>query len=182
MASLAPDQAGVKRKRTETSVSPPNEQRTALDAVDSRLVAALQRDARTSIRGLSREVGMSAGAISERLERLETRGIIRGYTIDVDPAALGFGMEVLIGIQTNQHRGLHETVTDLMTVTEVAQVQLVTGRWDLVVRLQLRDHEHLREVLLGEIWQMPDFQHSESMIVLQSFQPRGPTPTLPHSD
>lgn len=146
-----------------------------LDSIDWRLLDLLHADARTSIRALARQVGMSAGAISERLERLEARGIIRGYRIDVDPAALGYGMQVLVGIQVAQNRPLADTIAELLTVPEVTDVDMVTGRWDLSVRLQVRDQSHLREVLLSRIWSIPDFRHSESMVVLEGHRSaRGP--------
>jgi len=148
-----------------------------LDKVDRQLLALLQGDARTSVRGLAREVGMSAGAVGERLERLETRGVIRGYRVEVDPRALGFGLEVLIGLQVTQRRPLQQTVAELLSVPEVVEVQIVTGRWDLFVVLRLRDQEHLRDTLLSDIWQIPDFQHSESMIVLDRYvHPDGSAP------
>lgn len=149
------------------------ESATSLDAVDRRLLHLLHADARTSIRALAREIGMSAGAIGERLERLESRGVICGYRVDIDPATLGYGMQVLVGIQVAQRRPLEETITDLLAVPEVTHVDMVAGRWDLTVRLQLRDQGHLREVLLERIWSMPDFRHSESMIVLEGHKSRG---------
>jgi DNA-binding Lrp family transcriptional regulator len=146
-----------------------------LDDVDRRLLDLLHADARMSIRSLAREVGMSAGAISERLERLESRGVIRGYRVDVDPAALGLGMHVLVGLQVTQHRPLSETIAELLAVPEVTDVDMVAGRWDLSVRLQVRDQNHLRDVLLTKIWSIPDFRHSESMVVLEGHRSsRGP--------
>jgi DNA-binding Lrp family transcriptional regulator len=146
-----------------------------VDAVDRQLLDLLHADARMSIRALARQIGMSAGAISERLERLESRGVIRGYRVDVDPAALGLGMRVLVGIQVAQSRPIAETIADLLAVPEVTDVDMVAGRWDLSVRLQVRDQNHLRDVLLEKIWSIPDFRHSESMVVLEGHRSsRGP--------
>lgn len=138
-----------------------------LDSVDLRLIELLSEDARTSVRGLARAIGMSAGAVGERLERLEARGVIRGYRVDVDAAALGLGLEVLIGVELSQHRELIETMTSLRELPEVVEVDLVTGRWDLVVRLRLRDQAHLKEVLTKDIWALESLRHTESMIVLE---------------
>jgi hypothetical protein len=44
----------------------------------------------------------------------------------------------------------------------------VTGRWDLVLTLLVRDQNHLREVLLADVWSVADFQHSETMIILDT--------------
>jgi DNA-binding Lrp family transcriptional regulator len=152
---------------------------SVLDSVDRQLLDLLHADARLSIRSLARQVGMSAGAISERLERLEARGVIRGYRVDVDPAALGLGMRVLVGIQVAQHRPLAETIAELLDIPEVTEVDMVAGRWDLSVRLQVRDQAHLRDVLVAKIWSIPDFRHSESMVVLEGHRSaRGPADNL----
>lgn len=140
-----------------------------LDAIDRKLLQVLREDARISVRGLARVIGMSAGAVGERLERLEARGVIKGYRVDIDPAALGLGLEVLIGIELSQHQAVVETMDTLRNVPEVVQVELVTGRWDVVVRLRLRDQEHLKDVLTSSVWKIPSVRHSESMIVLESF-------------
>ncbi len=84
-------------------------------------------------------------------------------------------MQVLVGIQVAQNRPLPETIAELLTVPEVTDVDMVSGRWDLSVRLQVRDQSHLRDVLLSRIWSIPDFRHSESMVVLEGHHsPRGP--------
>lgn len=137
-----------------------------LDDIDRRLLSMLQTDARISVRRLARAIGMSAGAVGERLGRLEARGVIRGYGVDLDPQALGLGLQVLVGLQVSQRRSISATVNELLAVDEVVEVKIVTGRWDLFVVLLLRDQIHLRDVLLSSIWVIPDFQHSESMIVL----------------
>lgn len=139
-----------------------------IDAVDRSLLRQLQSDPRISVRGLARAIGMSAGAVGERLERLEARGVVRGYRVDIDPAALGIGLEALIGIELAQHQSVLETMRTLREVPEVAQVELVTGRWDLVVRLRLRDPQHLKDILTHDVWNIQNVRHSESMIVLES--------------
>jgi DNA-binding Lrp family transcriptional regulator len=88
-------------------------------------------------------------------------------------------MEVLVGIQVAQHRPLAQTITELLAVPEVRDVDMVAGRWDLSVRLQVRDQIHLRDVLLTKIWSIPDFRHSESMVVLEGHRStRGPADYL----
>jgi Lrp/AsnC family leucine-responsive transcriptional regulator len=140
----------------------------AVDAVDRKLLQHLQGDARISVRGLARAIGMSPSAVGERLERLEERGVIRGYHVDVDAAALGLGLEVLIGVELSQHQSVVDTMQVLRTLPEVQRVELVTGRWDLVVRLRVRDQQHLKDVLTEDVWMIPNLRHSESMIVLES--------------
>jgi len=138
-----------------------------VDDIDQALLRQLAEDARRSNREISRIIGMSAGAISERIERLEDAGIIRGYHADVDPAALGFPIQVLIGLQVSQGNPVDDTLDSLFEVPEVASVSLVTGQWDFVVELRVRDQNHLREVLIGKVWSLPIFRHSETMVTLE---------------
>ena len=139
-----------------------------VDDTDRELLRLLGADPRASVRALARAIGMSAGAVGERLERLQERGVIRGFSLDVDPAALGFGLEVLVAIELRQGNPVESTIALLWTIPEVGSIQLVTGRWDLVLTLLVRDQQHLREVLLGSVWSVADFQHSETMIILET--------------
>lgn len=140
-----------------------------LDSVDRRLLELLTADPRMSTRALARAIHMSPSAVGERVDRLEKRGIIRGFHLDVDPSALGYGLEVVVAIQLRQGNPVRDTVDSLRSIAEVRSVQLVTGRWDLLLTFLVRDQHHLREILLGEVWSVADFQHSESMIILQTW-------------
>lgn len=139
-----------------------------VDDIDRRLLHLLGTDPRASVRSLARAIDMSAGAVGERLERLHERGVIRGFTLDVDPAALGYGLEVLVAIELRQGNPVESTIDMLWGIGEVQSIHLVTGRWDLVLTLLVRDQHHLRDVLLGSVWSVADFQHSETMIILET--------------
>ncbi len=142
--------------------------RPDLDPVDLRLLRLLTEDARLSSRRLGREIGMSPGAVSERVARLERDGVIRAYRADVDPRALGFGMQVIIGLRTEQSPLLEQTFDEVAAIPEVELAHVVAGSWDLVLYLHVRDHEHLRTVILERLWHLSAFRHSETMLVLDS--------------
>ena len=137
-----------------------------VDDVDLQIIALLSQDARRSARSLAREIKMSPGAVSERVTRLEESGVIRGYHADVDPAALGYEMQVVVGLQTDQGPEVTETIKALLAVPEVTSVSVVTGTWDLLVVAHVRDQNHLRDVVLSGLWAMQGFRHSETMLVL----------------
>ncbi|HET6499924.1 MAG TPA: Lrp/AsnC family transcriptional regulator [Amycolatopsis sp.] len=139
-----------------------------LDEIDRKILELLTADARRSSRALAREIGMSPGAVTERVNRLESTGVILGYHADVDAAALGFGMDVLIGTQLAHQQDVDDTVRELLAVDEVQAVHLTTGTWDLVIGLRVSDHLHLREFMLGVLREMPNIQRFEAMIILQS--------------
>ena len=150
----------------------PSRPAPGLDAFDLALLRLLARDARMSQRRLAREVGMSPPAVSERIARLERSGIIRGYRVDVDRTALGFGLVVYVGVVAVQGDDQAQVVRALGALPEVEDVHVVTGPKDLLVRLRVRDHEHLREVLFDRIWNLPGIARTETYISLAHMDPK----------
>jgi Lrp/AsnC family leucine-responsive transcriptional regulator len=145
---------------------------SGLDGLDVAILRLLARDARISQRRLAREVGMSAPAVAERIARLERGGVIRGYRADLDRAALGFGLVVYVGVVAVQGAHQHEVVRALRDLPEVEDIHVVTGPKDLLVRLRLRDHEHLRDVLFDRIWSLPGIDRTETYISLGHMDPK----------
>lgn len=160
-------------KRSTRNCQSPNPPRPDLDPVDIRLLGLLTKDARLSSRRLGREIGMSPGAVSERVARLERDGVIRGYRADVDPRALGFDMQVIIGLRTEQSPLLEEALEEVAAIPEVEHAHVVAGSWDLVLYVHVRDHDHLRSIILERLWRLSTFRHSETMLVLDTRD--GPT-------
>jgi Lrp/AsnC family transcriptional regulator, leucine-responsive regulatory protein len=77
----------------------PSTTKKPLDAVDSRIIEALVRNARVAMSDLAREIGMSPPSVAERVRRLEAAGIIRGYTVEIDAKALGYTLEAIVRIK-----------------------------------------------------------------------------------
>lgn len=143
-----------------------------LDAVDLDLLRLLAADARRSQRALARDLGMSPPAVGERIGRLERSGVIRGYTVDVGWAEVGFPVTVYLAITAVQGYAQAPLVEALRALPEVADVTVVTGTIDLLARLLVRDHNHLRELLLERVWQIPGVQRTETLLTLAEMQPK----------
>jgi DNA-binding Lrp family transcriptional regulator len=146
-----------------------------IDEIDQQIITLLKADGRTSARALARVIGMSPGAVLERVARLESSGVIKGYHAEVDPAALGLNVKVMIGLQIQQEPSLTDIINALTELPEVVDVHVVSGQWDLVVIAQVRDGDHLRDLVLDKVWPIPGFRHSESMLILGSYK-RGDRP------
>jgi len=118
----------------------------AIDATDRLLLGELQEEGRTSVAELGRRVGLSAPAVAERLQRLESAAAIRGYRAEVDPRALGFSLTAVIRIRPAP-RELAK-VADLARKTpEVVECNRITGDDCYLMRVHLRDVEHMEEVI-----------------------------------
>jgi Lrp/AsnC family transcriptional regulator for asnA, asnC and gidA len=137
-----------------------------LDQVDLRLLLLLSRDARLSQRSLARELGMSPPAIAERIARLERQSVITGYGVRLNWGALGFDSPVYLTITAVQGYQQGAIMDELAALPEVDEVLLVTGAFDMLVRLRVRDVRHLRELLLNQIWQIEGIQRTETSITI----------------
>jgi Lrp/AsnC family leucine-responsive transcriptional regulator len=135
-----------------------------LDDVDLNLLALLAADSRISQRQAARVMHMSAPAIGDRMARLERLGVIRGYTIDIDWSVLGYPVQVYLSVTA--HNSPASVLRALNEISEVQEISLVSGSIDMLARLRVRDHAHLRQVLLDKIFQIPGVQRTETMICI----------------
>lgn len=97
-----------------------------LDRLDIAILEALQDNARTPLSEVGRRVGLSQPATSERVKRLEDRGIITGYAVRLDPAALGLGMMAIIRLKTS-HEHIKPALRAFAEMPHVIEVHRLTG-------------------------------------------------------
>lgn len=154
-----------------TEVSAPSAPVAEVDELDLALLRELAVDARRSQRALARTVQMSAPAVADRLARLERSGVIRGYRADIDWAALGLPVVVYLAVTAGPGMDLSEIIRAIRALPETQDMSVVTGSLDLLVRLRVRDHAHLRELLLTKIFQITGVQRTETFLSLADVEP-----------
>lgn len=119
---------------------------SALDDVNRRILTALSEDARLSVSEVARRVGMSAPAVRERVNRLEQAGIIRGYRLDVDPAAMG--LPVAAWVRVRPGPGQLPRVAELAARTpEVSECHRISGDDCFLLKVHVPAIEALEDVL-----------------------------------
>jgi Lrp/AsnC family leucine-responsive transcriptional regulator len=117
-----------------------------LDDVDHLLIEELQADARLSLAELGRRVGLTPPAVADRLRRLEDDGTITGYAARVDPRAVGYSLTAVVRIRPAPR--MIVKVADLARATpEVVECLRITGEDCFIMRLHVRDVEHLEELI-----------------------------------
>jgi DNA-binding Lrp family transcriptional regulator len=152
-------------------VASPTTPKVDVDEFDLALLRALAVDARQSQRALARAVKMSPPAIADRLARLERAGAIRGYRVDLDWAALGYPVVVYLAVTAGPGMDLSQIIRAIRALPEAQDMSVVTGGQDLLVRFRVRDHTHLRELLLNSIFQIPGVQRTETYLSLADAEP-----------
>ena len=161
-----------------TDVSAPPTPKADVDELDLALLRVLAVDARQSQRALARAIEMSPPAVADRLARLERSGAIRGYRVDIDWAALGFPVVVYLAVTAGPGMDLSEIIREIQELPEAETMSVVTGSLDLLVRLRVRDHTHLRQLLLTKIFQISGVQRTETLLSVADVEPDNFTATL----
>lgn len=100
--------------------------RAELDPTDIAMIETLQDDGRISVSELGRKIGLSQPATSERLKRLEERGIIKSYGAIIDPASVGLGMIAIIRLRTT-HEYIKTCLKQFSQMPQVIEVLRLTG-------------------------------------------------------
>src|SRR6202044_2395567 len=159
-------------------VSPPPRPEVEVDDFDLALLRALAADSRLSQRAMARQIEMSPPAVADRLARLERSGGIRGYRADIDWAGLGLPVGVYLAVTAGAGMDLSEIIREIRELPEAETMSVVTGSLDLLVRLRVRDHTHLRQLLLGKIFQITGVQRTETFLAIAHIDPDNFTATL----
>jgi DNA-binding Lrp family transcriptional regulator len=119
---------------------------TGIDELDARLIRALNETPRAGVMELARQLGVARGTIQARLEKLQRRGVITGFSPDLDLRALGYTVVAFVSIEIAQGR-LEEVMDHLSPIPEVLEAHATTGQGDLMCRVVARTNEHLQQVI-----------------------------------
>jgi Lrp/AsnC family leucine-responsive transcriptional regulator len=119
-----------------------------LDDVDRRILACLVEDGRSTYDDVGKRVALSAPAVKRRVDRLRARGVLRGFTALVDPAALGATTEALIELFYAPGIGLEAVRESLRPLPEVVEAWSVTGDADCIVRVRATGPQDLERVIM----------------------------------
>jgi Lrp/AsnC family transcriptional regulator, leucine-responsive regulatory protein len=147
-----------------------------IDPVDTRLLEALVRDARTSVADLARTVGLSPPSVSERIKRLEEAGIIEGYTLTIGAKALGLPIAAWLRIRPIP--GQLQKVADILrSLPEIVECDRITGEDCFIARAYVPSVDDL-EKLIDEV--IPYAMTNTSII--QSSPVKRRLPSIPRDE
>lgn len=118
-----------------------------VDDLDHRLLGLLREDGRRTYSDMAGVVGLSVAAVKRRVDRLQEIGVITGFTVRVDHAKLGWGVEAFTELRYTGSTGVADIVATATTVPEVQAVYTIAGDPDALVHLRVRDVPHLQHVI-----------------------------------
>ncbi|PUA18074.1 Lrp/AsnC family transcriptional regulator [Glaciimonas sp. PCH181] len=149
-----------------------------LDRYDRILLRTLQARGRASNVELSEQVNLSAPQCYRRVQRLEHEGIIRGYTAQVDPAAIGLGVTafVSLNIAREQFKQVRKLEKAIRAFPEILECYTISGDFDYLLKVVARDLKSLSAFLTDRLMQVPGVAGVKSMVCLEEIKPASPLP------
>ncbi len=142
-----------------------------VDTIDQKILRHLISNARMPFLEIARECGISGAAIHQRVKKLEEGGVITGSRLEIDPKALGNDVCAYVGIQISQSNFYHDVIEALKSIPEIVECHFITGKYSIFIKLYCKDNEHLMNVILNIIQEIPGVSQTETFLSLdQSFE------------
>lgn len=119
-----------------------------MDSIDRRIVDLLRTNARLPYAELARQVGLSPPAVQERVGKLESTGVIRGYRAEVTPESVGLGVTALIGIVQEAGTEIDDVVTGLQEVPEIESCYFLAGDESFLLKVRVGTMAELEQLIV----------------------------------
>lgn len=141
-----------------------------LDDIDKKILAFLQDNARIPSSTIAKKIGMANSAVSERMRKLEEKGVISGYEARINVAALDLSLTAYIFVRTNETAANWETADELAKVSQIQEVHNIAGEDCYLVKARVRDTRALGKLLRDDIGSISTVISTKTTIVLETFK------------
>jgi Lrp/AsnC family leucine-responsive transcriptional regulator len=157
------------RKTEKKRQSPAGRGGVVLDAIDRGILSLLQRDARMTSVELARRVRLSPPGLQKRVRRLEQAGVVERYVTLVSREALGLDLLCFVQVTLVRHEpravaGFREAVRAL---PEVLECHHLTGEFDYLLKVVVRNHRHLEQFLVDQLTPAPGVDRIRTSLALR---------------
>ena len=140
-----------------------------LDRIDYEIVRLLRNNARLSNKEPAAKIGLAPSSCFVRVRGLQREGVLRGYHAEVDPKALGVGIQAMISIRLQRHtQSIVESFrAHTLALPEVRQLYHVAGGNDFLVHVWARDSEHLLDLVMTSFTAREEIAHIETGLIFE---------------
>lgn len=139
----------------------------SVDRIDFEIIRHLQNDGQISNKSLAAQVGLAPSTCHERVRQLHTEKVITGVHADIQLKALGIGLEAIyfIGLTKHSRDVVENFQREIEQMPEVRSIYLVSGQYDFLVHVAVRDTDHLRNLALDSITIRPEVTGFETVLI-----------------
>lgn len=138
-----------------------------IDNVDLKILTHLMEDAKTPYTEIAKKVYVSGGTVHVRMKKLEELGVVKGTTLSMDYAKLGYDVTCFMGIFLQRSSLYDEVVQELKKIQEIVKIHYTTGNYNIFIKIHCKDTKHLREVLHDKIQKVEGIERTETFISLE---------------
>ena len=150
--------------------------KTMLDNFDSKAIAKLMANARTTWAELGACLGLSAPAAAERVRKLEERGVIRGYAALVDPEALGCGLAAFVEVTLERPEHRAAFLAKVHGTPEILECHHLAGDDDYCLKIRCSGARRLEQLISEDLKALPGLARTRTTVILSTVKE---TPGLP---
>ena len=149
-----------------------------MDALDQKILAALQRDARIKNADLARELGVAASTMLERVRRLEERGYFNGFKAVVNPEKLGLTVQAMVSVSLGRHstNTIRPFEQAVKSIPHILVCYHVTGRFDYILHVVAKNLNHLGLLVKEQIASIAGVDKTETFLVFSEIKNDGGYP------
>ena len=143
-----------------------------LDAIDRRILRALQADGRMTYDVLAAQVSLSPSATLRRVKRLEEAKVIAGYVALIEPERVGLGLTAYLNVRLEKHSEVHKRnpmdlfKASVQTWPEVVECAALTGEMDYLLRVVVEDMAHYSRFIMDTLLKHPSVEDCKTSFVL----------------
>jgi Lrp/AsnC family leucine-responsive transcriptional regulator len=140
----------------------------SVDALDRKILSELMQNGRVTLSELSEKLGLSSPSLSDRIRKLEKKGIIRGFTVLVDPEKTGYSL--LAFLEVTLEKPLHrKPFLDLVAdMEEVLECHHMAGDYDYLLKVRCRNTAHLEEIVSDRLKSLDGIARTRTSIALST--------------
>jgi Lrp/AsnC family leucine-responsive transcriptional regulator len=149
-----------------------DQQRKNFDETDLRILSILLKDSRTPLQEISTAINLSTTSCWNRIKRMSDIGILEAYTVKLDLARLGYNDTVIVQVTLDSHseETLYKFGKELESIPEVLEASLISGDYDYLVRIAVKDTRDYERLLRERLYKIPGIRHSKSSFVLRTLK------------
>jgi DNA-binding Lrp family transcriptional regulator len=141
-----------------------------MDDVDEDILAELRKDAKVSLKQMSKKFGIPLSTLYQRIKKMEELGVIKNYTVELDWRKLGFGIKayILVYVDTTRLKEMRkpqsEVLSELARLPFVFAADMVTGESDLLLMVRAKDTDDLGRLITERIQGIPGIVNTKTLV------------------
>ena len=135
-----------------------------VDEIDKKILKILRSNARISLTRIAEEIGLSVMGVKNRISRLEKAGILRGYSANINYVKLGYNIIAFVGVNTEPKKRM-DVIRELKKRKEVIELYEVTGTYDIIAKVAIKNMEELRKFLAITMAEVKGVTRTYTMII-----------------